>query len=349
LRTKLGFVDVATTSLLDGSLNEPVVHFLILDKLVVNQRERGGGTDWSVVGEWAVVVDLVRRVPGWEDAEPTVTSIVGGITNRNFRVDIHGRSFVVRLPGERTELLGIDRAGEAETARRAAGLGVAPAVIAELPGVGTLVTEYVEGEPATSDELLAPGVLEAVTASIRRLHGSGPTSAAFPIFRVIEQHARDAAANGGAVPAIYGELHTVAQRIERALPPARPVPCHNDLLPANVLLTADRHWLIDFEYAGMNDALFDLANLSVNCAFDEAADIRLLDAYDGDVSHRRLARLNLMKVISELREGMWAAVQKAISTLDDFDFAAYARDRLEHCAELAATPAFAGWLRESAT
>jgi hypothetical protein len=97
----------------------------------------------------------------------------------------------------------------------------------------------------------------------------------------------------------------------------------------------------------MNDALFDLANLSVNCAFDAAADVRLLDAYDGDVSPQRLARLGLMKVISELREGMWAVVQQAISTLDDVDFAAYARDHLEHCAELAATPAFAGWLRDS--
>jgi thiamine kinase-like enzyme len=293
------------------------------------------------------VIDLVRRVPGWEDAEPTVTPIVGGITNRNFRVDIDGRSFVVRLPGERTELLGIDRAGEAEAARRAADLGIGPAVIAELPGVGTLVTEFVSGEPATSEQLLAPGVLEAVAASIRCLHRSGPTDARFPIFRVIERHARDAATVGGAVPAIYDELHAGALRIEQALPADRPVPCHNDLLPANVLLRPDRHWLIDFEYAGMNDALFDLANLSVNCAFDEAADVRLLDAYDGDISPRRLARLSLMKVISELREGMWAVVQQAISTLDEVDFAAYARDRLEHCAELAATPAFAGWLRES--
>jgi thiamine kinase-like enzyme len=300
------------------------------------------------VDERAIIVDLVRRVPAWEDAAPTVTPIVGGITNHNFRVDIDGRSFVVRLPGERTELLGIDRTGEAEAARRAADLGVGPAVIAELPGVGTLVTEFVDGEPATSEQLLAPGVLESVAASIRSLHRSAPTHARFPIFRVIERHARDAADVGAAVPAIYDELSDVARRIERALPADRPVLCHNDLLPANVLLERDRHWLIDFEYAGLNDALFDLANLSVNCALDEAADVRLLDAYDGDVSRPRLARLSLMKVISELREGMWAVVQQAISTLDAVDFAVYARDRLEHCAELAATPAFAGWLRESA-
>ena len=89
------------------------------------------------------IVALVRRIPGWERAEPTVTPIETGITNRNFRVDLDGRSYVVRIPGERTELLGIDRAGEAEAARRAAELGIGPPVVGELPGVGTLVTEFV--------------------------------------------------------------------------------------------------------------------------------------------------------------------------------------------------------------
>ncbi len=280
------------------------------------------------------VVELLRRVPGWERAEPAIAPLPGGITNRNYRVDVDDRAYVVRIPGERTELLGIDRAGEAEASRRAAELGLAPAVVAELPGVGTLVTEFVAGHPATTAELVAPGVLEGVARSIRRLHCSGPIDAQFPIFRVVEWHARDAAVNGGQVPAVYDELHATAARIERALGGEEAVPCHNDLLPANVLVAPDRHWLIDFEYAGMNVALFDLANLSVNCAFDEAVDRRLLLAYDGDDSDPRLARLGLMKVMSELREGMWAVVQQAISTLDHVDFAAYAGDRLQHCLEM---------------
>ena len=292
------------------------------------------------------IAGLVRQVPGWQHAEIAVTLMEGGITNRNYRVEVDGRPCVVRIPGERTELLGIDRAGEAEASRRAAALGLAPAVIAELPGVGTLVTEFVDGKPATTDDLVAPGVLEDVVASIRQLHGSGPIGARFPIFRVVEWHARDAAANGGRVPAMYDELHRTAAMIERVLPGGDDVPCHNDLLPANVLLAADRHWLIDFEYAGMNEPLFDLANLSVNCAFDEAADHRLLTAYDGDASARRLAMLGLMKVMSELREGMWAVVQEAISALDHVDFGAYGRGRLDHCAELSRSSTFAAWLTE---
>ena len=56
------------------------------------------------------------------------------------------------------------------------------------------------------------------------------------------------------------------------------VPCHNDLLPGNVLFADDRVWLLDFEYAGMNDVFFDLGNLSVNSELDHGADETPADA-----------------------------------------------------------------------
>jgi thiamine kinase-like enzyme len=299
--------------------------------------------------ELAAVADIVRRVPGWHDADPVVAPLEGGITNRNFRVEIDGATFVVRLPGERTDLLGIDRAGEAAASSIAADLGIGPPIRAELPGIGTLVTEFVGGTPATTEALLAPGALENVAGMIRRLHASGPIATSFPIFRVVESHARDAAANGVDPPPVYAELHEAAAMIEAAFDPRslEATLCHNDLLPANVLLTPERLWIIDYEYAGMNHAVFDLANLSVNCDFDAAAERRLLEAYDGDVSTRRLAEMALMKVMSEMREGMWAVVQQAISTLTHVDFGDYAATRLEHCRELCADERFGTWLEET--
>ena len=89
--------------------------------------------------ELAAVADIVRRVPGWHDADPVIAALDGGITNRNYRVEVDGAAYVVRMPGERTELLGIDRGGEAAASALAADLGIAP-VFGELPGVGTLIT-----------------------------------------------------------------------------------------------------------------------------------------------------------------------------------------------------------------
>jgi thiamine kinase-like enzyme len=262
----------------------------------------------------------------------------GGITNRNAIVSVAPlapRRFVARLPGERTELLGIDRANEAEAAMRAAELGLGPGVLGELDGVGTLVTELVPGGHLEPAAFVAR--LDEVVTLLRRFHGSGPLAGAFPIHRVVESHARDAAIHGAAVPAAYDDLHSISGRIEAAFArsPDALVPCHNDLLPGNVLFGDDRTWLLDFEYAGMNDRFFDLANLSINCGLDAAADEHLLALYVGEVTDRHRARLALMKILSEFREGMWAVVQQVISTLDT-DFVTYADERLGSALAVAA-------------
>ena len=296
------------------------------------------------------VVALVRRVPGWQDHQIELTPLPGGITNTNYVAVVNGVSTVVRVPGERTELLGIDRANEAEAALRAAELGIGPAVLGELPGIGTLITALVPGrhlEPTPFTHRLAD-----VVRLLRTFHESGPLRGAFPIHRVVEWHARDASSYGVVPPVSYGRLHQQSRRIEAAFAaaPLPPVPCHNDLLPGNVLFeeAGERVWLLDFEYAGMNDRFFDLGNLSVNCGLDTAGDEELLRLYFGEVSASRLARLQLMKVMSEFREGMWAVVQQTISTLHT-DFVTYANERLSNCERLATRPQFEQWLADAAS
>lgn len=293
---------------------------------------------------------LVARVPQWQGLALEVRPLHGGITNRNFVVSTGEHEFVVRLPGERTELLGIDRANEAEAAARAAELGIGPPVLGELPRVGTLITAYMPGRHLTDDRFAHR--LDEVVPLLQRLHGSGPLRGAFPIHRVVEWHARDATAHGVIPPSAYERLHQQSRRIERAFQtnPMAPVPCHNDLLPGNVLFAEGddaRVWLLDFEYAGMNDVFFDLGNLSVNAGLSADADEELLRRYFGTVTRAHLARLALMKVMSEFREGMWAVVQQAISTLDN-DFVAYAAERLGNCERLVTARAFDTWLDDAA-
>lgn len=297
---------------------------------------------------------LVRLVPAWRDADLTVHPIHGGITNRNFRVTTADGDYVVRIPGERTEVLGIDRRNEAEAARRAAEAGIGPAVLGELPGVGTLIIEFLDGVHLGVDEFTDR--LDEVVDVMHSLHASGPLRGAFPIHRVVEWHARDATAHGIAPPGAYERLHRLSRRIEQAFAatPDPLVPCHNDLLPGNVLFPVHsddvrqgRPWLLDYEYAGMNDAFFDLANLSVNIGLSADADEELVRCYLGRVDRRSMARLGLMKVMSEFREGMWSVVQQAISTLDT-DFVAYADERLGNAERLAAAAHVETWLDDAA-
>jgi thiamine kinase-like enzyme len=289
---------------------------------------------------------IVRRVPAWSRGGFSIRPLTGGITNRNYVVSFEGVEYVVRVPGERTQLLGINRASEAEASRRAADLGIGPPVVGELPGIGTQITQLVPGRHYEDVEFTEH--LADVVALLRAFHGSGPLGGLFPIHRVVEWHARDASSHGAMPPAAYERLHQQSRHIEAAFAahPTLPVPCHNDLLPGNVLFAKDRVWLLDYEYAGMNDVFFDLANLSVNCGLTREDDERLLELCFGGTNHSRWARLQLMKVMSEFREGMWAVVQQAISTLDT-DFVSYADERLRNCERLAAAPDFERWLRDA--
>jgi thiamine kinase-like enzyme len=248
----------------------------------------------------------------------------GGITNRNFRVWFGERECVVRLPGRDTELLGIDRAAERVANSAAAQLGIAPAVIAA--DERCLVTEYLSGAPIDGERLRAKP--DSAALALRAFHDSGTRlPVRFWVPELLERYAETTRERGGALPEAYPEIQALVARIAQALPLTAPVPCHDDLLPGNLLARddePDRAVLVDWEYAGMGHRLFDLGNLAVNNDFDAAAEERLLTAYFGEPpDQRRTAALQLFKLVSDAREGAWGVVQGCLSELD-FDFDDYA-------------------------
>ncbi|HKZ15589.1 MAG TPA: choline kinase family protein [Solirubrobacterales bacterium] len=262
---------------------------------------------------------------GPAEGEPTVLG--GGITNHNFRARFGGREVVVRLPGNDTELLGADRPGEREANSLAAGVGVAPEVLAHLDDPVVLVTAFVEGPTMESPELREPRALAEVAAALRKIHGCGARlGARFDAFRLVEDYAAAARARGGEVPPAYEVAHAAAARIEAtpAISGGAPVLCHDDLLPANFIATPEGIRIVDWEYAGMGNRWFDLGNFAVNNELGPAEEEAFLTAYLGaPPTVADLAALRLMRLMSDFREAMWGVVQQAISDLD-FDFEDYA-------------------------
>ncbi len=261
------------------------------------------------------IAALLARVPGW-DGRARVIGELGGFTNRNLLVEVDGERFVLRLSGERAALLEIRRSHERDAAERAAALGFAPAVVAFLVPEGFLVYRYVDADPVTAEELAQPELLAQVATILRRFHALAPMNGDFDAFRVPFLHREAAIALGVAVPAEFDRAAAASARIEAAFDatPEGRVPCHNDLLTPNFLRDASgKLWLVDWEHAGNNDRYFDLGNLSVNNHFDEGDEERLVRAYFGAVSARRLARLRLMRILSDFQEAMWGVVQQGIS------------------------------------
>jgi thiamine kinase-like enzyme len=142
----------------------------------------------------------------------------------------------------------------------------------------------------------------------------------------------------------------VARRIELAFltNPVELRPCHNDLLNANFIDDGTRIRIVDWEYAGMGDPFFDLGNFSINHELTADEDTELLAAYDGGaVRPARLARLTLMRTVSDFREAMWGVLQQGISSLD-VDFVAYTGEHFERLLAGATTPSFERALRVGA-
>jgi thiamine kinase-like enzyme len=264
----------------------------------------------------------------WPGRRARVEPLGGGITNRNFKVSLDGEAFVLRIGGKDTELLGIDREAEHAASRVAAGLGLAPEVVAFVEPEGYLVTRYVEGEVGRVE-------VEQVGALLRRLHDGPPLPSRFDSFRVVEIYRATALARGGVVPPAYERAKQIAERIERARGGVTARPCHNDLLNANFIADGDRLWIVDWEYAGMGDPFFDLANFAVNHELDEEGERTLLAAYGSDDRDALVA----MRFMSDFREAMWGVVQEVVSELD-FDFADYTERHFERLERTAAEPRF---------
>lgn len=307
------------------------------------------------MGELNEIISHLQGVLGPLSGAPV--ELHGGITNRNFRVTLGGHEYVLRRPGGHTELLGIDRESERLASEAAAALGIAPPVAAAFGDC--LVTRYVASSPlhagaeaagaqaaGTRAGALADSV-EEIAAALRRFHDS-PTSlpTRFSVPNLLASYAAIVHERGGALPGDFTQAQAAAARIAAALPIGPGRPCHNDLLAANFILSAEdgRLLIVDWEYAGMGDPRFDLGNLSVNNRFEEPTDERLLAAYHGRApTPGERAAHALMRVLSDAREGAWGIVQAHISQLD-FDFQGYAGEHFARMNAAVRSPRFERWL-----
>lgn len=258
----------------------------------------------------------------------TPVELTGGITNRNYRVRFGDVVTVVRICGKHTAALGIDRATETVATARAASLGIGPEVLACLADDDVLVCAFLPGTAVAIDT-----VLEPLACAIRAFHHSGPLPTAFDVFSLIERAPIDAG------------LRAIARRIADAVRADGLVPCHNDLLAANVMNDPSIGVrIVDWEYAGMNHRCFDLGNLVANNGLDEAATERLLAAYfTHGVTDRDRAVVALMQFVSDLREAIWGITQIELSELD-FDYADYASKHFERLRGRAANPRLEDWI-----
>lgn len=265
---------------------------------------------------------------------------LGGLTNLVFKAG----DLCLRIPGKGTEEY-INRANETVAAREAAKAGVSPEVLHAEAGTGVMVTRFIAGAQTMSPEKFRerPGSPARAGEAFRKLHNSGAVLPfRFELFAMIDDYLKVLSTKDVALPAGYHDVVREADSVRSALA-AHSLPlvaCHCDPLCENFLDTGERMWIVDWEYSGMNDPLWDLGDLSVEGKFDADQDEELMRAYfGGEARPAERGRVVIYKAMCDLLWTLWGLIQLANNNPVD-DFRAYADGRFARCKALMEAPEF---------
>jgi thiamine kinase-like enzyme len=269
----------------------------------------------------------VRRQKGVK-----IERLGGALTNVSYKVTICDVSYALRLAGEGTSDF-IDRSAEEHNARVAAAAGLSAEVLYFDAREGTMVTRFLDGVSMDVEEGFGrdPGAPVRAARVLKQVHTLGRLfRSRFDVFAAIDRYLGLLRERRTPLPESYHEVGRKARAVRLALEasPAPLVPCHNDPWPGNLLDVDGRIYLIDWEYSGMNDPMWDLADLSVEAGFDPEQDRAMMEAYrGGTVSPALYSRLEVYKAMSDLHWSVWGFVQHAKGNPAE-DFWNYGLERL---------------------
>lgn len=295
----------------------------------------------------SVIEEAVSKIEDWTGRRISIQPLSGGLTNSNYRVVVDETPYFIRVPGESTELLAIDRKNEYYNSKAAAEAGVAPPVLYHLTEYDVMVLKFLEGRTMSSDSLNESGMPTRMAQSIRKLHAGPRFFSDFNMFRLTEYYLKICRERKIKVPEGYLERMPLVAQIEKALSVhlLPTVPCNNDLLAENYIDDGKQLWLIDYEYSGNNDPCFELGNTCQEMQFDDAQINELCVAYFGEATADKIARMKLNMIMSDVGWGLWAAIQAEISTID-FDFWGWAIERWARAVQKMDSAEFPLWLRD---
>jgi thiamine kinase-like enzyme len=292
--------------------------------------------------------ETYSRIPLFADQpfESATIKKVGGLTNRNYLVTADSGSYVMRVPGEGTEEY-VDRAADEQAGRITSDLGVNAELVFYESGTGVQLTRFIENAKTLSPEDFQDlEICRRAGQCFSKVQNCGQKF-------LIEFNDKDQAQDylkilksmDARLPEGYEDLQKEAQYVRDALAvnAIDLVPSNNDPVPENFMNTTDKMFLLDWEFGGNNDIMWDLGDLSVEGNFGEEQDRAMLEAYCGGAYPNALySRMILQKSMVFLLWTLWGALQVAnknpLKPSDIHypfdDFWDYTMDRFTRCQEI---------------
>lgn len=260
----------------------------------------------------------IAALPFWR-TPVSIEPLVGGLCNKNFIAEASSQKYVVRV-GRDILVHGISQALVQNAMRAAAEVGVSPAL--RFASGPVTVSDFIDGRHLRPDDMQDDAILAGLVRRIRELHAGGAAIDGllpyFWPFQVVRIYARYLKENKSRIVADVDALANHANALERLVSPFHPVFTHNDLVPQNVMIDkADTLFLIDWDYGAYGHPLFDVAAITANIDDDsEAIDAKILTHYFGGLNDEIWKQFRIFKLVVNLRETLWGAVQELASKLD---------------------------------
>lgn len=209
---------------------------------------------------------------------------LGGMTNRSYKITkLDGTEYLARIPGEGTEAL-INRMDERKSTELACKLGIDSDLL-YFGDDGKKVMKFIEtSQPISSDLLKIRDNIKQAADIFRKLHTCGEdTGVRFEVFEMAAMYEHLIDIGGVKLYSDYLDIKRTVMTIKAEVDAnciANRVPCHNDSLVDNwVLSSKGKLYLIDWEYSGMNELMWDLSCLSIEAEYGEVEDNILLEYY----------------------------------------------------------------------
>ena len=289
---------------------------------------------------------LIPRVDIWKGKTVKCEVLSGGISNHNYTCFVDDQKYVLRVPGEGTDVF-IDRANERNATMATAKIGVSPEVLSVIQPEDAMVLPFVDGGVMNQQKVAADDdKIIKITNVLKKVHTEAVFDNATYVFDMIRKYTRWARDKNAFFPHDFDWMQKIVDRIEKAMDRRKPelAACHNDVLSENFILDdTGKMWLLDWEYGGMNDPFFDLGDFAVEHPLTCKQEELIIRTYCGEMQSHRLYRLLLHKLTADLWWSLWAMIQDKLSDLD-FDYYQYGIERYARFRMNYYNPEFKTWL-----
>lgn len=236
---------------------------------------------------------------------------LGGMTNHSYKVTRNdNKEYLVRIPGEGTEEM-INRLDEKKSTELACSLGIDTKLL-YFDDKGHKVMDFI-CEPQNIDEkiLSKNENIEQIAKIFKTLHTCNvDTGVKFEVFEMANLYEK--IINDGHVKNYddYNNVKTKIMQIKTKFDSIKEpvkVPCHNDSLIGNWVMDKNgKLYLVDWEYSGMNEAMWDLSCLSIEMGYNEEQDNYFLKSYYGrEVSIDEKKRFVASKLYVDFLWTLW--------------------------------------------